>query len=231
MHKQKVTVLIILFLTCTGILFGQYKRGAYEKKLLLIPRQDARDLPITKKFRILRSIGKDTHVAVFDMKSIILYLDRDNTTEDTIDVVYKIDPYNRNRMMRIENPFGPGEFSRLKEDIMKKGMKKDYASFNFKGIDYFLSYAKKNRYSLLARGSGYLVQQRDPDRARVITALGLNKTKKNLTIKKNFYLDHANRPESGIIYPVNAINSSDPTVLKVINEASAALKGFLSGRK
>jgi len=229
MYKQKLIAVVILLLAGTGILFGQYRRGSYIKKLLLNPHQDSKDLPKSKKFRILRSIGKDTHVAVFDMNSIMFYIDRDNTTEDSIDAIYRFDPWDRKVLKRIENPFAPGKFSELKADIIKKGLKKDYASFSFPGLDYFLSYCKKKRYSLLARGSGFLVQIKDPDSTRVRAAMGLHKDKKKLTIKTNF--TPGNRGQAGITYPVHVLNTQDPTVLRILNEGSASLQGTLKGRK
>jgi|GEM_PF-2710638 len=229
MYKQKIIAVVILLLAGTGILLGQYHRGSYGKKLLLIPRQDSKDLPKTKKFRILRSIGKDTHIAVFDMNSIMFYIDRDNTTEDSIDGIYRFDPWDTKVLKRLENPFAPGKFSELKADIIKKGLKKDYASFSFPGLDYFISYCKKKKYSLTTRGSGFLVQIKDPDSSRNRAAMGLHKEKKKLTIKTNF--SPGTRGGTGIIYPVHVLNTQDPTVLRLINEGSASLQSILKGRK
>lgn len=231
MKTEKIFTFILILVFGAGIAVAQFVRGSYNKKLLFVPRQDMKQLPKTKKFRILRSIGKKTHVAVFDMTSIIFYIDRDNTTEDTIDVVYRVDPWDRKVLKRISNPLDKGKFSLLKTEIVKQGLRRNPSFYSFPGLDRFKALAEKDPYRIIKRDKGYLVQFRDPDSKKVQSALGINFTKNRLTIKTNYYFSSGKWREAGIIYPVNIVNTSDPTLLRLIKEGDAAFADIYKNRK
>ncbi len=231
MKKERLFGVIILLLCGTGLLMGQYRRGSYHKKLPIIPRQDMMQLPKTKKFQILRSYGKETHVVIFDMNTVIFYIDRDNTTEDRIDVVYRYDPWDQKVLKRIPNPLDAGKFSELKANIIEKGVTKNLSFFSYLGMNDFTSMVKKNPYRLVKRDDGFLIQIRDPDSKKVQAAMGLNPMTKRITIQNNYDFNAGSWKDPGIIYPVHVENTTDPTILRLIKEGSAVFGEIIKTRK
>jgi len=229
--RNSIILIFTSILIFSGVLFAQYKRGSYNKTLLFNVEYDKDVLPRGGAYTILRSVDKETHIVVYDMNVFIFYIDLDNTTEDDIDIVYSYDPNDKNSLKRIENPFKAGEFQKFKEGLMRSGMTSTSGSYGYPGVDEFLAHAQKYKYAAVRRDNGFAVQFKDPDTNQMKSMLGVDSTKNNLVLQNNYDYSAGKWAESEIIYPVYAKNSMDPTVKKVVADATNRLGELLKGRK
>jgi hypothetical protein len=214
-----------------GDLQAQYRRGAYTKKLLLAVDHDKDALPKNKKYAFIRSIGSETHAVIWDMNMFYFYIDKDNTTEDSIDEVFSYNPLIRNSLKRIENTFAPGEFQKFKEKLIRSGLTDDFSNYTYPGMDDLLVNAQKNRYIVKKDETGFLIQLRDADSNQVKTRLGVDAQNSSLYIENNFDYGAGKWIDSMIIFPVYSRKTTDPTIKKLAEEGAAKFSKILEERK
>ena len=223
--------LIITSMLAGDLLLAQYKRGAYEKKLLLAIEHDKDSLPKNKKYAFIRSIGGETHAVIWDMNTFTFYIDKDNTTEDTIDAVYSYDPNLKGSLRRVENNFKPGEFQKFKEGIIRSGMSGDAASYIYPGMDDLVKYAEKYKYYAMKSDTGYVIQLKDKDSYQVKTFIAVDSQSGSLSIQNNFDYRAGTWIDSMIIFPAYAKRTTDPTIKKMIEEGTSKISKIISERR
>lgn len=214
------------------LLKAQYRRGAYDKKLLVAIHHDKDFLPRGSKYSFIRSIGSETDIVVYDMNKFTFYIDKDNSTEDVIDDIYTYDPNKNGSLKRISNPYEAGGFQKLKESIIKSGIKdRDSATYKYPGMDEMLNHMKKAPYSLKKNESGFIIQLKDQDSGQTKSYLAIDPSTSSLIIKNSFDYTSGRWIDSSIVYPVYARKTADPTIKKLIDQGTESIRKELAGRR